>query len=240
MEDKKEYKKRKNKVQYTIMTILIIIVFLVIHLSFDKTLREKIYVDVVPKQPTNHIRGIDKEEENPGENDDEDNKDNEKPISYVFTEDKSYGNYIYLINQFPIKDEVGKALEGQYKTFDFKVEFGNKAVGFDYVITLEKMQESDLEDNTWIKAYLTRENEDIPNCYRSNGRIKTFNEYELYNGNGEEVILYKGKVTASDLQRGYRNFRFRMWVSEDVKVYNGVYESKSFIARVNVHASGKI
>lgn len=215
-------KKIKNKNQYLIMTVLTIIVFLVIYISFEKVLGDIIYIDVVPKQPMNNIRGV--------END---------PVSYVYTEDKSYGNYIYMINQFPTRDEVGKELEGQYKTFDFKFEFDGKALGVDYVVTLEKMPETNL-DETWVKAYLTNEGTAVNNCFRSNGRVKTYNEYEKYNNNKNEVILYRGKVTENDLKRGYRNFRFRMWVSEDVTVYNANYESKSFVARVNVHVSGNI
>ena len=219
---KKNDKKVKNKNQYIIMSILTIIVFLVIHLSFGKLKEKKIYVDVMPKQPTNNIRGIEDE-----------------PVAYVYTEDKSYGNYIYMINQFPTKDEIGKELEGQYKTFDFKFEFNDKALGVDYVVTLEKMPGTDLNE-TWVKAYLTNEGAPVANCLRSNGRIKTYNEYVKYNNKNNEVVLYRGKVTENDLKRGYRNFRFRMWVSEDVTVQNENYESRTFIARVNVHVSGNI
>ncbi len=240
---RKNEKKVKNKNQYIIMTVLTIIVFLVIYLSFDKLLSNKIYVDVMPKQPMNNIRGMEiKDTETDNGNDK--NKDTEKdidgePVAYVYTEDKSYGNFIYMIDQFPTKDEIGKELEGQYKTFDFKFEFNKKALGVDYVVTLEKMPESDL-DETWVKAYLTNEGAPVNNCLRDNGRIKTFNEYDKYNNISNEVVLFRGKVSESDLKRGYRNFRFRMWVSEDVTVQNENYESRTFVARVNVHVSGNI
>lgn len=220
--DSNKKKMVKNKYQYIVMMILTFIVFLVIYLSFDKLLIEKIYVDIMPKQPMNNIRGI--------END---------PVAYIYTEDKTYGNYIYMVNQFPTKDEVGKELEGQFKTFDFKFEFNEKALGVDYVVTLEKMPETDL-DETWVKAYLTNEGVAVNNCFRANGRIKTYNEYEKYNNNKNEIILYRAKVTENDLKRGYRNFRFRMWISEDVYVNNKNYESKKIVARVNVHVSGNI
>ena len=239
---RKSEKKVKNKNQYIIMSILTIIVFLVIYLSFEGLLSKKIYVDVMPKQPMNNIRGMEIKNTENDNNDNGNNKekdDDEEPVSYVYTEDKSYGNYIYMIDQFPTRDEIGRELEGQYKTFDFKFEFNKKALGVDYVVTLEKMSGSDL-DETWVKAYLTNEGVAVNNCIRSNGRIKTYNEYAKYNNMDNEVILFRGKVTESDLKRGYRNFRFRMWVSEDVKVENENYVTKSFIARVNVHVSGNI
>lgn len=210
--------KDKNKMFVIFASILIVIVFLVIYLSFSKTfIARQIYVDNVPKQPMNSIKGV------AGD-----------PIAYVYTTDLTYGNFIYLTNQFPIKDEVGKKLEGQYKTFDFEIDYNEKAVGVEYTITLEKMNNSDLYEN-WVKVYLEEENDGLEECFRNNGRVKTFNEYEKYQDN--EIILYHSTVNENDIKAGHRNFTFRMWVSEDVKV-EGYYPSKTFIARVNVHAKG--
>jgi hypothetical protein len=137
-----------------------------------------------------------------------------------------------------ISDEVGKSLEGQFKTFDFKIQFHEKSIGVNYAITLEKLPGTDLYDD-WVKIYLSSEGKGI-NCYRSTGRIKTYNEYSKYNNKDKEIVLFKGRVTSDDVKKGYREYRFRMWVSEDVKVVNKNYESRSFIARVNVHATGSL
>ena len=216
----KKKSNKQNRLLYSLSMITIIIIFLVIFLS-GSFLKKQIFIDVIPRQPMNSIKGIE-----------------EDPTAYVYREDKSYGNYIYLTNQFPISDEIGKSLEGQFKTFDFKIEFHEKSVGVNYEITLEKLPGTDLYED-WVKVYLSSEGKGI-NCYRNSGRIKTYNEYAKYNKKDKEVTLFKGKVTSDDVKKGYRDYRFRMWVSEDVKVVNQNYESRTFIARVNVHATGSL
>lgn len=211
--------KRYNKLFAIIVTIGIIAIYLVIALS-GKYLKERIYRDDNVKQPVNNIKSVD-----------------DDVFSYEFTEDKTMGNYIYMINQFPITDEVGRELEGKLKTFDFKLKFNGQSKGIKYQITLEKMDGSDLQDN-WVKVYLENEGREVSDCIRSTGRIKTYNEYSKYNGKNDERILYSGFITDDDIKRGYKNYTFRMWVSEDVKVVNEEYEKNSFIARVNVHANG--
>jgi len=220
-ENNNKNNKMKNQKFVFLTTLLIIIILLVIYFSFSGTyLTGQIYIDSIPKQPMNNIKGIE-----------------EDPIAYVYTTDETYGNYIYLMNQFPIKDEIGRSLEGQYRTFDFQIKYNGKTTGVDYTITLEKMDGTTLSDD-WIKIYLEEEGRAINNCIRPSGRVKTYNEFNKYNGKNNEIVLYKSKVTESDIKAGYRSFRFRMWVSEDVVVNNGIYESNSFIARVNVHAIG--
>ena len=232
--------KYKNKLLYILTIIVIIIIYLVIHLS-GKYLKGRIYVDNLPNQPVNNIKGVEEKENNKPPKDNNDNKpvSEDGLIDFVYTEDKTYGNYIYLINQFPTADEVGKSLEGQYKTFDFKLKFNKKSQGIKYQITLNKMDISDLE-NSWVKVYLENEGKGLNNCYRTNGRIKTFDEYPLYNNDNSEIILYNGVVTDKDVERGYQNYRLRMWISEDVKVVNQDYLSKTIVAKVVVHASGNI
>ena len=253
--------KRKNKLIYTLTMVFIIIVFLVI-IFFGNKIEKIIYVDNLPKQPINHIRNIVKEEVPPeDEKKDDDGKKNnggkkdngnkesgnttpeevepntESPIKYTYNEDLTKGNYIYLVNQFPITDEVGKKLSGEYKTFDFKLEFQEAALGASFDITLEKMENSDLE-NSWIKAYLEKDGTALSQSIRDTGRVKTFNDYTPYSNKTNEVILYQGTVTASDISKGYRDFTLRMWISEDVQVVNEDYNEKTIIARVNVYAIG--
>ena len=254
--------KRKNKLVYALSLIVIIIIFLVIYL-FGNGFEKIVYTDNIDKQPINNIRNIIKEEEpkdddnkkdnnkNNGKNNNQGNsKDNEQkeeenivkpntdsPIKFVYNEDVTKGNYIYLVNQFPIKDEVGKKLSGEYKTFDFKLEFNEGSLGASYDVTLEKMKDSDLENN-WIKVYLESDGNALNESIRSTGRIKTFDNYSAYSNKENEIILYQGKVTNQDLAKGYKNFTLRMWISEDVNVVNEEYTSKTIVARVNVHAIG--
>ena len=100
---------------------------------------------------------------------------------------------------------------------------------------MEKLDGSDLEED-WTKAFLERDGGDVSNCIRPNGRIKTFNEYANYQNNPKEKILYEGVVTSAMATRGYEDYTFRMWISEDVKLYNEDYLSKTFKTRINVYA----
>lgn len=235
--------KRYNKVFAILAFVTIIAIYLVISLS-GNYLKDVLYRDDNIAQPVNNIKSIE-ETPKPIDNDSQgkNNNSNGKPqdesnefFEYVFTEDQNLGDYIYLTNQFPISDEIGKKLEGKYKTYNFKLRFNEASVGVKYNITLEKLAESDLM-NDWVKVYLVNEGKDIPNCIRSNGRIKTFNEYPLYNGKNDEIILYSGTVTPEEANRGYKNYTLRMWISEDVHVVNQDYEERSIVARVNVYAN---
>ena len=232
--------KRRNKLLYTLTLFFIIVVFLVIYF-FGLNIEKIIYVDNLPKQPINNIRNIIKEEDNGKKDNDKKNGGNvkpnsESPIKYVYNEDLTQGNYIYLINQFPIKDEVGRKLTGEYKTFDFKLEFKKEALGAYYDITLEKTENSDVK-NPWVKVYLENDGKALNESIRSTGRIKTFNEYPVYGSKDNEIILYQGKVTESDILKGYKDYTLRMWISEDV-VVTEEYNNKTIVARVNVYAVG--
>ncbi len=156
----------------------------------------------------------------------------------IFEYDYDDGNYIYLINQFPIVDEIGKSLQGDKRTNDFKLRFNQDAVGVKYTITVEKLDGSTLDDQ-WVKMFLVNDGADVRNCYRSNNRIKTFNEYGKYQNKNQERIIYQGTITSAEASRGYKDFTFRMWVSEDLILENSNYlsESRTFRARINVYAT---
>ena len=158
--------------------------------------------------------------------------------SIVFEYDYDKENYIYLVNQFPIKDEVGKNLQGEKHTQDFKLKLNEKAEGVKYTITAEKLDESDFDDK-WIKLFLVNDGADVKNCFRTTNRVKTFNEYENYQSNPKEKILYEGVITKAEATRGYKDFTFRMWVSEDLELVNSDYlsQTKTYKTRINVYAS---
>ena len=87
--------------------------------------------------------------------------------------------------------------------------------------------------------FLVNDGVDVPNCYRNNNRIKTFNEYSQYNNSSNERIIYQGVITSSEASRGYKDFTFRMWVSEDLQLQNSNYlsETRTYKARINVYAT---
>ncbi len=228
--------KRYNKIFAIIITGTIIAIYLVITLS-GNYLNERLYHDVHAKQPMNNIFAVPEKKDDDNKKDDNENNTKED-FSYEFTEDSSIGDYIYMINQFPMKDEVGRKLEGKYKTYNFSLKFNSASAGTQYTITLEKMPESNLFSN-WVKVYLENEGVEVANCIRNTGRVKTFNEFSKYNDKEEEIVLYKGTITSEEAQRGYKNYTLRMWVSEDVNVVNEDYEERSIVARVNVYANGK-
>lgn len=152
-------------------------------------------------------------------------------FEYYFDKEK----YISLDNAFPTLDEVGKNLQGD-KVQYFKLRFNKNALGVKYTITVEKDINSSLEDR-YVKLYLVSNNK-IDNCYRDNNRIKTFNEYNKYYEKENERVLYENIITMDDISIGYKEFVFKMWLSEDLQLDNSDYlsEAKTYGLRVNVYA----
>lgn len=228
---------KKNWFLYTISVIVFIIVFLVITLS-GEYLEKQFYSNHFDMVPINNILSLEKIPIDDN-NDNNDNGKKDDPVIFTYTEDKTNGNYIRLVNQFPLRDEIGKSLEGEYKEFNFQLNMNTRAKGVKYYITVEKLINSDFDEN-YVKIYLDNEGVLLPECIRETGRIKTFNEYEVYNGQNTERIIYKGVVTPAEAARGYKKFTFKMWVSEDLVKHNEDYLSQTFLARINVHATGAL
>lgn len=152
-------------------------------------------------------------------------------IFFEYYYDKN--NYISMDNAFPISDEIGKTENDNLEYF--KLRFNKQALGIKYIITVEKDIDSTLDDE-YVKLYLNSDTE-IDNCYQDN-RIKTFNEYNKYNNNPNERIIYEDLVNNIDIERGYKDFDFRMWLSSSLNLENSDYlsESKTYNIRVNVYA----
>ena len=169
-------------------------------------------------KPTNKPNGNGKTEEEVSKN-------------IVFEYDYDEGNYIYLVDQFPIRDEVGKSLQGDKRKQDFKLKFNGDAVGVKYTITVEKLDGTTLDDE-WAKMFLVADGADVRTCFRINNRIKTFNDYNKYNNKTNERIIYEGTITSNE------DFTFRMWVSEDLQLNNSNYlsEERTYKTRINVYA----
>ena len=52
--------------------------------------------------------------------------------------------------------------------------------------------------------------------------------------------FYNGTITQAEAKRGHKDYTLRMWISEDVNVYNEKYDEHTIVARVNVYANGSI
>ena len=154
-------------------------------------------------------------------------------IMFIYESDED--NYIDLYNQFPTKDEVGKVFTGDKYTHDFRLKLNKNANGVRYVITIKKQTGSDMA-NSWAKIYLEADGTGVSNCFRSNGRVKTYNEYDDYSGDSEEKVLFEGVISYEEAQRGYKDFTLRMWMSEDVKFVNENLLGKTFKAKITVYA----
>ena len=134
----KKLKDRNYLIYLTTLTV-IIIVYLVIYI-FGKTIKGSIssesgnYQHNVPTQPVNSIISIIED----------------RLVTFEYDD---MGNYIDLRNQFPTPDEVGRSFVGNKYTQDFKLKLNPLAVGITYVITLEKQNDSTLEEE-WAKVYL--------------------------------------------------------------------------------------
>ena len=216
--------KDRNYLMYFVTIVVVICVYIVIHL-FGSSIKigDSGYEYNVAKQPINSILSI---YDNGGSNNQNEGK--------VFIYDYDENNYISIYNQFPIEDKVGISRVGDKYTNDFKLRFNRNAIGVKYTITLEKLPESDLEDD-WLKVYLSLNGIGLQNCYHINGKIRTYDEYIKYKNKDDERILYQGIVTYADILKGYNDFTLKLWINENVKVVDE-YPSKTANVRINVYA----
>ena len=161
-------------------------------------------------------------------------------VEMEFTEfgvTQEYG--IYLINQFPTKDEVGKKFQGRNYVFTFSLLLGKKAAGSYYEISLVPFDNNTLPEK-YVKVYLEKDKQGVDMSYRTNGRVKVYTEYEK--SEYQEVdgrVIYKGYITEDEVSRGKIDFVMRMWVTEDLEIDESVasiYFNKRFSATVNTYA----
>ncbi len=148
-------------------------------------------------------------------------------------------NGIYLINQFPTRDEVGKLFRGKNYVFTFSLLLGKKTEGSYYELTAVPEQGNTLNPN-YVKIYLEKNQKGVDMSYRTNGRVKVFTEYNFSENPGTEGrVIYKDYVTSDDVKRGRIDFVMRMWVTEDLEITDdnsADYFNKKFVARVNTYA----
>lgn len=170
-------------------------------------------------------------------------EDPNKPIKpgddkfiFSYKEKETLGNGILIENMFPTTDEVGRALVGDYNTFEFTLYFGNKSKNRYYEITAEMTDECTL-DSKYAKVYLESDGEVLDNVIKPNGRVKVFSEYEnasINKKNQREKLIYGGKISKNDVSKGHRNFTLKMWFSEDSPL-NDDTMNKKFVIKINVY-----
>ena len=159
-------------------------------------------------------------------------------ITFLYTEVSGVGKGISLTEAYPVADSIGKVQVGEGKVFDFKVTSNismNSSIG--YQVTARKKTGSTLA-NSAVKVYLTEvngtEQELLLSKYSELSQTDKVDSSKY-----DERILYEGTVPANT--KNYeKNFKLRMWVSDDTDFSDGSMNDKTFTLTVNVYADGKV
>ena len=159
-------------------------------------------------------------------------------ITFLYTEVSGVGKGISLTDAYPIADSIGKVQVGEGKVFDFKVTSNismNSNIG--YQVTARKKTGSTLA-NSAVKVYLTEvngtEQELLLSKYSELDQTDKVDSSKF-----DERILYEATVPANT--KNYeKNFKLRMWVSDDTDFTDGSMNDKTFTLIVNVYADGKV
>ena len=159
-------------------------------------------------------------------------------ITFLYTEVSGVGKGISLTDAYPVADSIGKVQVGEGKVFDFKVTSNismNSNIG--YQVTARKKTGSTLA-NSAVKLYLTEvngtEQELLLSKYSELDQTDKVDSSKF-----DERILYEGTVPANT-SNYEKNFRLRMWVSDDTDFTDGSMNDKTFTLTVNVYADGKV
>ena len=159
-------------------------------------------------------------------------------ITFLYTEVSGVGKGISLTDAYPVADSIGKVQVGEGKVFDFKVTSNismNSNIG--YQVTARKKTGSTLA-NSAVKVYLTEvngtEQELLLSKYSELSQTDKVDSSKF-----DERILYEATVPANT-SNYEKNFRLRMWVSDDTDFSDGSMNDKTFTLTVNVYADGKV
>ncbi len=159
-------------------------------------------------------------------------------ITFLYTEVSGVGKGISLTEAYPVADSIGKVQVGEGKVFDFKVTSNismNSSIG--YQVTARKKTGSTLA-NSAVKVYLTEvsgtEQELLLSKYSELSQTDKVDSSKY-----DERILYEATVPANTPSYE-KNFRLRMWVSDDTDFSDGSMNDKTFTLTVNVYADGKV
>ena len=159
-------------------------------------------------------------------------------ITFLYTEVSGVGKGISITEAYPVADSIGKVQVGEGKVFDFKVTSNismNSNIG--YQVTARKKTGSTLA-NSAVKVYLTEVNGTEQELLLS--KYSELSQTDRVDANKyTEKVLYESRVPANT--KNYeKNFRLRMWVSDDTDFSDGSMNDKTFTLTVNVYADGKV
>ena len=159
-------------------------------------------------------------------------------ITFLYTEVSGVGKGISLTEAYPVSDSIGKVQVGEGKVFDFKVTSNismNSSIG--YQVTARKKTGSTLA-NSAVKVYLTEVNGTEQELLLS--KYSELDQTDKVDSSKyDERILYEATVPANT--KNYeKNFKLRMWVSDDTDFSDGSMNDKTFTLTVNVYADGKV
>ena len=159
-------------------------------------------------------------------------------ITFLYTEVSGVGKGISLTEAYPVSDSIGKVQVGEGKVFDFKVTSNiemNSNIG--YQVTARKKTGSTLA-NSAVKVYLTEDNGTEQELLLS--KYSELDQTDKVDSSKyDERILYEATVSANT--KNYeKNFKLRMWVSDDTDFSDGSMNDKTFTLTVNVYADGKV
>ena len=159
-------------------------------------------------------------------------------ITFLYTEVSGVGKGISLTEAYPVADSIGKVQTGEGKVFDFKVTSNismNSNIG--YQVTARKKTGSTLA-NSAVKVYLTEVNGTEQELLLS--KYSELDQTDKVDSSKyDERILYEATVPANTANYE-KNFRLRMWVSDDTDFSDGSMNDKTFTLTVNVYADGKV
>ena len=159
-------------------------------------------------------------------------------ITFLYTEVSGVGKGISLTDAYPVADSIGKVQVGEGKVFDFKVTSNiSMNSSIDYQVTARKKTGSTLA-NSAVKIYLTEVNGTEQELLLS--KYSELDQTDKVDSSKyDERILYEATVPANT--KNYeKNFKLRMWVSDDTDFTDGSMNDKTFTLTVNVYADGKV
>ena len=158
-------------------------------------------------------------------------------INFLYTEVSGIGKGISLTDAFPISDEEGKLQTGEGKVFDFKITSTiemNSSIS--YEVTARKKSDSTFDEDK-VKLYLTEVNGTEQEILLDKYSNLTQTNTKVPDGVVEKTI-YEGEVSANTNYE--KNFRLRMWISNDTDFSDGSMNNKTFTITVNVYSTGKV
>ncbi|MEG2458178.1 MAG: DUF5011 domain-containing protein, partial [Bacilli bacterium] len=160
-------------------------------------------------------------------------------ITFSYSDATAKGNGINLTNEMPRSDADGMALIGDNNIFNFTILANTKAAAVNYEIVATKLDKSTLAEDK-VKIYLTDvtlgKDAPVGKTYVDNKVVKynTLKETLLDKRIGKTLF---DEVILKGIENYKRDFRLRMWLSEDVDMSLPENHNKVFSIKINVYAN---